>query len=93
MPPHDPQSHLASLVDGFLCCMGQLMLICNHMTRYPGAGDADPAPEVLRRLICEILEPDLGHRAADAATVTRVIKEISARIDSDLCLVDPGPGP
>jgi hypothetical protein len=43
--------------------------------------------------MCEILEPDLGHRTADAATVTRVIKEISARIDSDLCLVDPGPGP
>jgi len=26
------------------------------------------------------------------ATVTRVIKEISARIDSDLCLVEPEPG-
>jgi hypothetical protein len=43
--------------------------------------------------MCEILEPDLGHRTADTTTVTRVIKEISARIDSDLCLVDPEPGP
>jgi hypothetical protein len=92
MTPPDPQSHLASLVDAFLCCMGQLMLICDHMTRYPPAEDADPAPEVLRRLMCAILEPDLGHRTADTATVTRVIKEISARIDSDLCLVDPEPG-
>jgi hypothetical protein len=88
-----PQSHLASLVDAFLGCMGQLMLICDHMTRYPAADDADPAPEVLRRLMCEILEPDLGDRTVDTATVTRVIKEISARIDSDLCLVDPEPGP
>jgi len=38
-------------------------------------------------------QPDLGHRSADTATVTRVIKEISARIDSDLCLVDPEAGP
>ncbi|HEX3263225.1 MAG TPA: hypothetical protein VHR37_06135 [Solirubrobacterales bacterium] len=93
MTRHDPQSHLASLVDAFICCMGQLMLICDHMTRYPAAAGADPAPEVLRRLMCEILEPDLGHRSADTATVTRVIKEISARIDSDLCLVDPEAGP
>jgi hypothetical protein len=92
MTRHEPQSHLASLVDAFLCCMGQLMLICDHMTRYPAAVGADPAPEVLRRLMCEILEPDLGHRSADTATVTRVIKEISARIDSDLCLVDPEVG-
>ena len=69
------------------------MLICDHMSRYPAADDADPAPEVLRRLMCEILEPDLGRRTADTATVTSVIKEISARIDTDLCLVDPGPGP
>jgi hypothetical protein len=92
MTEHDPQSHLASLVDAFLCCMGQLMLICDHMTRYPASDDADPAPVVLRRIMCEILEPDLRHRTADCATVTRVIKEISARIDSDLCLVDPEPG-
>ena len=92
MTRHDPQSHLASLVDAFICCMGQLMLICDHMTRYPTAG-ANPAPEVLRRLMCEILKPNLGHRSADTATVTRVIKEISAGIDSDLCLVDPEAGP
>ena len=73
--------------------MGQFMVICTHMTRYPAAGDDDPAPEVLRRLMCEILEPDLGHRSADTVTVTRVVKEISARIDSDLCRVDPEPGP
>jgi hypothetical protein len=72
--------------------MGQLMLICDHMTRCPASDDADPAPVVLRRLMCDILEPDLGHRTADMATVTRVIKEISARIDSDLCLVEPEPG-
>jgi hypothetical protein len=71
--------------------MGQLMVICDHMTRYPAADDADPAPEVLRRLLCEILEPDLAHRSTDTATVTRVISEISARIDSDLCLVEPEP--
>jgi hypothetical protein len=93
MTEHDPQSHLASLVDAFLCCMGQLMLVCNHMMRYPPADDADPVPDVLRRLLCEILEPDLAHRTADTATVTRVIKEISARVDSDLCLVDPERGP
>jgi hypothetical protein len=69
--------------------MGQLMLICDHMTRHPACDGADPAPEVLRRLLCEILEPDLGHRATDTATVTRVINEISARIESDLCLVEP----
>jgi hypothetical protein len=92
MTENDPQTHLASLVDAFLCCMGQLMLICDHMTRYPAADDAEPAPQVLRRVMREILEPDLAHRTAHCATVTRVVKEISARIDSDLCLVEPGPG-
>jgi len=91
MTHHDPQTHLASLVDAFLCCMGQLMLICDHMTRYPASDDADPAPEVLRRIMCEILEPDLGHRTADCATVTRVMNEISARIESDLYLAEPEP--
>lgn len=89
MRRHDPQDQLASLVDAFLCCMGQLMLICDHMTRHPAPEDADPAPVVLRRLLCEVLEPDLAHHTADCATVTRVIKEVSARIDSDLCLVEP----
>jgi hypothetical protein len=93
MTEHDPQTQLASLVDAFLCCMGQLMLICDHMTRYPGSDDADPAPVVLRRLLCDILASDLAHRTADCATVTRVINEISARIDSDLRLVDPSRRP
>jgi hypothetical protein len=65
------------------------MLICDHMSRYPASDDADPPPEVLRRLMCDILAPDLGHRTANCATVTRVIKEISARIESDLYLVEP----
>lgn len=95
MTQHERRSQLTSLVDAFLCCMGQLMLICDHMTRFPAPADADPAPVVLRRLLCEVLEPDLAHRPTDCATVTRVINEISARIDSDLCLVDaePGDGP
>jgi hypothetical protein len=92
MTEHDPQTQLALLVDAFLSCMDQLMVICDHMSRYPAPDDAEPAPAVLRRLMYEILEPDLGHRTADTATVTRVVKEISARIDSDLCLVEPGPG-
>lgn len=91
MTEHDSQTHLASLVDAFLACMGQLMLICDHMTRHPAPDDADPAPEVLRRLLCDILTPDLAHRTADCATVTRVVNEISARIESDLYLVDPEP--
>jgi hypothetical protein len=90
MTPHDPQDQLESLVDALLCCMGQLMLICDHMARFPAPDDAEPAPAVLRRLLCDILEPDLAHRPTDCATVTRVISEISARIDSDLCLVEPG---
>jgi hypothetical protein len=88
MTEHDPQTHLPSLVDAFLACMGQLMLICDHMTRHPAD---DPAPEVLRRLLCDILAPDLAHRTADCATVTRVVNEISARIESDLYLVKPDP--
>ena len=91
MTEHDPHTHLASLVDAFLACMGQLMLICDHMTRHSAAEDADPAPVVLRRLLCDILTPDLAHRTADCATVTRVVNEISARIESDLCLVEPEP--
>jgi hypothetical protein len=91
MTEHDPQTQLASLVDAFLGCMGQLMLICDHMARYPSADDADPPPEVLRRLLCNILAPDLAHRTADCATVTRVVNEISARIESDLYLVEPEP--
>ena len=90
MSPHESETH-TSLVDALLCCMGQLMLICDHMARFPGPDDAEPAPVVLRRLLCDILEPDLAHRPADCATVTRVISEIAARIDSDLCLVDPQP--
>jgi hypothetical protein len=91
MNEHDPKPHLASLVDAFLASMGQLMLICDHMTRHPAPDGAEPAPEVLRRLLCDILAPDLAHRTADCATVTRVVNEISARIESDLCLVDPEP--
>jgi hypothetical protein len=89
MTAEDPQAHLAPLVDAFLCCMGQLMLICDHMSRHPAPDDADPPPEVLRRLLCDILTPDLAHRTADCATVTRVVNEISARIESDLYLVEP----
>lgn len=91
MTEHDPQPQLASLVDGFLSCMGQLMLICDHMARYPSPEGADPPPEVLRRLLCDILAPDLAHRTADCATVTRVVNEISARMESDLYLVEPEP--
>jgi hypothetical protein len=92
MTTHDFGDQPASLVDALLCCTGQLMLICDHMARFPAPDDAEPAPAVLRRLLCDILEPDLAHRPTDCATVTRVINEISARIDSDLCLVDPEPG-
>ena len=88
MTEHD-ENPLAPLVDAFVCCMG-LMLICDHMARYAAAPDADPPPEVLRRLLCDILEPDLA--PADCATVTRVINEVSARIESDLVLVEPEPG-
>lgn len=49
-------------------------------------------PSSCAALLCDILEPDLAHRPTDCATVTRVMSEISARIDSDLCLVDPEPG-
>ena len=94
MNEHDfqhPRSHLESMVDGFLSCMGQLMLICNHMTEHPAPDGSEPAPLVLRRLLCDILEPDLAHRTADCATVTRVMSEISARIESDLYLVEPEP--
>jgi len=91
MTDHDRQTHLVSLVDAFLCCMGQLMLICDQMNRYQASDDAEPAPEVLRRIMCEILESDLGHRTADCATVTRVMNEISARIESDLYLAEPEP--
>jgi hypothetical protein len=89
MTEHDRQSQLASLVDAFLCCMGQLMLICDHMARNHSPAATAPPQKVLRNLLCGILEPDLGHRTADTATVTRVINEISARIESDLCLVEP----
>jgi hypothetical protein len=89
MTEHDPQSQLAALVDAFLACMGQLMLICDHMARHPSTEDADPPPVVLRRLLCDILTADLAHRTADCATVTRVVNEISARIESDLYLVEP----
>jgi hypothetical protein len=92
MTEYESETRLASLVDALLCCMGQLMLICDHMSRFPAPNDAEPAPVVLRRLLCDILEPDLAHRPTDCATVTRVMSEISARIDSDLCLVDPEPG-
>ena len=91
MADQDPQTQLASLVDAFLACMGQLMLICDHMTRHRPAADADPPPEVLRRLLCDVLAPDLAHRTADCATVTRVVNEISARIESDLYLIEPEP--
>src|SRR3954454_24072592 len=50
------------------------------MARFPAPDDAEPAPVVLRRLLCDILEPDLAHRPTDCATVTRVRGEISARI-------------
>jgi hypothetical protein len=92
MTEHERESQLTSLVDALLCCMGQLMLICDHMSRFPAPDDAKPAPIVLRRLLCDILEPDLAHRPTDYATVTRLMSEISARIDSDLCLVDADPG-
>jgi hypothetical protein len=88
----ESETQLASLVAALLSCTGQLMLICDHMSRFPAPHDAEPAPVVLRRLLCDILEPDIAHRPTDCATVTRVISEISARIDSDLCLVDPEPG-
>lgn len=67
------------------------MLIVDHMTACPSAPDAPPVDEVLRKLLLETLEPELGRRPEiDLEAADAIIVETVDVIGRNLYMVEPG---
>jgi hypothetical protein len=82
-------------VNSLLESAGRLMLIVDHMSRYPvddpGARSVD---EVLRELLTGTLERCYRRRhPADFATAATLLAEARTAIARELVLVEPEPGP
>jgi hypothetical protein len=60
------ETPLDTLIDAILQSSGQLALLLDHLLRASerAPGEADPAPDVLRRLLHDALEP-LARRRGD----------------------------
>ncbi len=84
---------LESFVDSLLQNAGQLMLIIDHMARYPSDEAESTFDEVLRRLLTDVLKPAYRRREpGEFATAAALLTEARDAIGADLMLVEPGTG-
>jgi hypothetical protein len=80
-------------IDALLQNAGQLMLIIDHMARYPSGDTESSFDDVLRRLLAEVLEPGYRRRdPGDFASAAALLVEARNTIDEQLVLVEPGAG-
>jgi hypothetical protein len=91
MTDTDTTNPLDWFVNSLLQSAGQLMLIVDHMARYPNtAPDAPPFDDVLRDLIRGALEGRFKDREpaklVDAAVLLADVREV---VGNELLLVDP----
>ena len=93
MTEAESTSPLDWFVDALLQSTGQLMLIVDHMSRYP-SDDAEPSFDaILRELLADALEPAYRERdPADFASAAAVMVEARSAIADELVLVDPDTG-
>jgi hypothetical protein len=82
--PTDP---LDMLVDAVLHSYGQLALVVNHMLR-SATEESEPVPDVLGRLLREVLTPLAGRRGdTDVAVAAEVLAAATDVIGAELYLV------
>jgi hypothetical protein len=91
MTDTDTTNPLDRFVNSLLQSAGQLMLIVDHMARYPDtAPDARPFDDVLHELIRGVLEDRLDDRKpADLVGAAVLLADLRELIDDQLLLVDP----
>jgi hypothetical protein len=93
MTESESTNPLEWFIDALLQNAGQLMLIIDHMARYPSGGTESSFDDVLRRLLAEALEPGYRRRdPGDFASAAEVLVEARNAIDDQLVLVEPGAG-
>jgi hypothetical protein len=92
MTETESTSPLDWFVDSFLQSTGQMMLIVDHMSRYPSDDSAEPFDETLRRLVAGVLEAEFQRRDpqefAAAAALLATAREL---IGEEIFLVEPEP--
>lgn len=86
-------SPLEWFVDALLQNAGQLMLIIDHMARYPSDEAESTFDDVLRMLLTEALEPAYRRRdPGEFASAAALLGEARHAIGEELVLVEPGGG-
>jgi hypothetical protein len=86
MTTHQPDP-LDMLVDALLQSYGQLALVVEHMLRSSAEG-AEPVPEILRRLLREVLAPLAERRGeTDVALTAELVAAATDFIGAELYLV------
>jgi hypothetical protein len=84
------ESPLDTLIDAILQSYGQLALLLDHMLRASARapGDAEPVPDVLRRLLRDALLPLAERRGdLDVAVAAEVLAAATDVIGQELYLV------
>ncbi len=91
MTTTDATHPLDRFVSSLLQSTGQLMLIVDHMARYPNtAPDAEAFDDVLHRLLRDTLAEALdGHDPAALAAAAALLADARKAIGDDIFLVDP----
>jgi hypothetical protein len=82
---------LDQFVDSLLESTAQLMLIVDHMQRYPSDPTAAPIDETLRRLVSSVLKPELDRRdPAELTSAAALLATARDVIGGEFFLVEPG---
>jgi hypothetical protein len=93
-PDSTPAEAIGELTDELVRVGASLSQIVAHMSRSAAAAppDADPAGDILRRLLCEVLEPELdGHTVSELLDAAGIVALATDAINRDLFLVDVRP--
>ncbi|HMJ34433.1 MAG TPA: hypothetical protein VK501_10995 [Baekduia sp.] len=95
-PDSTPAEAIGELVDELVRAGASLSQIVAHMSRCAAAAPsgAEPAADVLRRLLCGVLEEALaGHSVTELLDAAGVVGCATDAIDRNVVLVDAGPPP
>ena len=85
---------LQAFVDSLLQSTGQLMVIVDHMQRYPSDSAERSIDEALRTLLADVLEIKLERRRpAEFAAAASLIDSAREAIGGEILLAEPGPAP
>ncbi|MCW3003578.1 MAG: hypothetical protein JWQ20_2876 [Conexibacter sp.] len=93
-PDSTPAEAIGELTDELLRIGASLSQVVAHMSRSAAAAppDAEPLGEVLRRLLCEVLEPELdAHVVSELLDAAAIVGLATDAINRDLFLVDVRP--